>query len=340
VRRFCQGHRYHGAVLSSNPAGGGNFQFTYGYIEFRAILPAADRAWSSLWVNGQTWPDDGEIDVLESGLPSATAQKWHYHDSTVGVAGGRVEVPGASTDWHTYAADWEPGRVTWYYDGDLVTTIATGEIGVPHYLMMNVSDWKQSNPSGPATTRIDYVRVWQRYPDPVARDSASARVVDRTLVVAGGKGAADNLRISPASGSSLRVTDLPGRSYGGSKIEAGAGCTQTGRYAADCHGEIAQVRVLARDRADKVINSTGVGSTLLGGGAKDTLIGGSEEDVLIGGPGADAMEGRNGDDVLRARDMAPDRAIDCGAGTDRAALDKRTKDPGSAVKGCETKTRR
>ena len=68
--------------------------------------------------------------------------------------------------WHTYAADWEPGLVRWYYDGDLISTLATGAIGVPHYLVMMASDWEPSDPSGPATTRIDYVRVWQHDPVP------------------------------------------------------------------------------------------------------------------------------------------------------------------------------
>jgi beta-glucanase (GH16 family) len=162
-RRDCLGHAYAGGLISSNPTAGGGFEFTYGYIEFRAILPAENGIWSAFVINGQSWPADGEIDVLESGLPSASVQRWHYHDSAVGVAGGRVTVPGASTGWHTYAAAWGPGRVRWYFDGDLVATVDTGAIGVPHYVLMNASDWAASNPSGPATTRIDYVRAWQRY---------------------------------------------------------------------------------------------------------------------------------------------------------------------------------
>jgi beta-glucanase (GH16 family) len=160
VRRFCQGHRYHGAVLSSNPAGGGNFQFTYGYIEFRAKLPAEDGMWTALWTNGQNWPTDGEIDVMESGLPLASKQGWYHHGPN-GHTGGTVTIPGASTSFHTYAAYWEPGRLRWYFDGDRVG-ITTDDVGnVPHYIVLNVSNWKARNPVGPATTSVDYVRVWQ-----------------------------------------------------------------------------------------------------------------------------------------------------------------------------------
>jgi hypothetical protein len=339
--RSCAGHEYAGSLVSSNPAGGGHFQFTYGYIEFRAILPAADRAWSSLWVNGQTWPDDGEIDVLESGLPSASAQKWHYHDSTVGVAGGRVEVPGASTGWHTYAAAWEPGQVRWYYDGDLVATVATGPIGSPHYVVMNMADWgRSSKPTAPDVTRVDYVRIWKRAPDPVPARAASVRVSGKTLLVNAAPGAKDNLRVSRASGAKLRVTDHPGGSFTGSRVHAGAGCTQSGEYAANCGGRIARVRVVAGGRPDKVVNATGVRSTLLGGDANDTLIGGRSSDTLIGGPGADSTNGGKGRDVLRARDLISDRRIGCGTGRDKARLDRLPKDSKSVISGCERKKRR
>jgi beta-glucanase (GH16 family) len=338
--RSCAGHEYAGSLVSSNPVGGGHFQFTYGYIEFRAVLPAADRAWSSLWVNGQTWPDDGEIDVLESGLPSASAQKWHYHDSTVGVAGGRVEVPGASTGWHTYAASWEPGQVRWYYDGALVATVATGPIGSPHYVVMNTADWgRSSKPTAPDATRVDYVRVWKRAPDPVPAAAASASVSGTTLLVKATPGSKDNLRVSRASGAKLRVTNYPGGSHPGSRVHAGAGCTQSGERATTCGGEISRVRVTARGGADKVVNATGVRSSLLGGDANDTLIGGRGRDTLIGGPGADSTKGGKGKDVLWARDLVSDRGIGCGPGRDKANLDRLPKDSRSVISACERKRR-
>ncbi len=332
--RRCAGHEYAGALVSSNPVAGGDFQFTYGYVEFRAILPAENRDWSALWVNGQRWPNDGEIDVVESGLPSAEAQKWHYHDSTVGIAGGRVAIPSASTRWHTYAAAWEPGRVRWYYDGELISTVATGPIGSPHYVVMSTSDWRAENPAAPGTTRIDYVRVWKG-----DADTALVRVSGNTLLVTAGLGIKDNLRISRSSGSKLRVTDRPSGPYAGSRVDVGAGCTQSGHYMADCHGEIDRVRVIAGDRSDKVVNSTGVRSSLLGGAAKDTLIGGRGQDTLIGGPGRDLAKGRRGSDLLRARDLISDHGIGCGAGRDKARLDKLPKDAKSVVTGCERQTR-
>jgi hypothetical protein len=169
--------------------------------------------------------------------------------------------------------------------------------------------------------------------------TASVRVSGKTLLVSAPPDVKDNLRISRPSGSKLRVTDYPSGSYTGSRVDVGAGCTQSGHHTANCHGEIARVRVIARNRADKVVNSTGVRSSLLGGGAKDTLIGGRNKDTLIGGPGADVMKGRKGSDLVRARDGASDKRISCGVGTDKADLDLLPKDPNSMVSGCENKTR-
>jgi beta-glucanase (GH16 family) len=160
VRRECQGHRYHGAVISSNPAAGGRFQFTYGYIEFKAILPSEDGMWTALWTNGQSWPTDGEIDVMESGIPLASEQGWYYHGPG-GATGDRVAVPGASTGWHTYAAYWQPGQIRWYFDGDRVGITTEDVADVPQYIVLGLSDWKTRNPAGPARTSVDYVRVWQ-----------------------------------------------------------------------------------------------------------------------------------------------------------------------------------
>ena len=42
---------------------------------------------------------------------------------------------------------------------------------------------------------------------------------------------------------------------------------------------------------------------------------------------------------LLARNLTTDPLIDCGAGSDKADLDKLPKDPNSVISGCESKTR-
>ena len=84
---------------------------------------------------------------------------YHYHYSG-GGPGGDVNVPGATSGWHTYAADWEPGVITWYYDGQRVWQYTTGITSSPQYVILQLA--LSSNQSAvPAMMKVKYVRVWQ-----------------------------------------------------------------------------------------------------------------------------------------------------------------------------------
>ena len=176
--------------------------------------------------------------------------------------------------------------------------------------------------------------------------TAAVKVVRSTLTVVAAPGARDNLAITRPSRSTIRVTDLPRRWYPGSGIHTGAGCTRVGDHTANCPAAaISRVRVLSRDRGDRVVNSTRLESTLNGGAGQDLLVGGARSDTIVGGPQADIMRGMNGDDSLLARDLGSDRRINCDGGTvpggaDRAHLDLLPNDPAVSVLNCETTTRR
>jgi beta-glucanase (GH16 family) len=166
---MCGGtsHPYASGLITTHR----RFSFTYGLIQARIRLPAlggriAD--WPALWADGRDWPRDGEIDVLE-GLDGEACYHFHY-------AGGRSGgcVPGHwATGWHTYAADWEPGRITFLYDGRIVGVLRSHVTGRPMYLILDlgVSDTISPPPVAAAQLRVAYVRVWQR----AARNSAPRR---------------------------------------------------------------------------------------------------------------------------------------------------------------------
>ena len=40
---------------------------------------------------------------------------WHFHDPQGGPGGCSTAT--YTGGWHTFGADWEPGSVTYYYDG-------------------------------------------------------------------------------------------------------------------------------------------------------------------------------------------------------------------------------
>ena len=145
----------------------GKFSFTYGFIEARVWLPsvpgnpgeAAD--WPGVWLDGQNWPEDGEIDIAE-GLGGRVCAHFHGPADPQGIgAGNGTGCPGGTyTDgWHTFAANWEPGIITYYYDGVDIGSVTSGVTSAPMFVVL---DYAAGHPfQAPATMKIDYVRVWQ-----------------------------------------------------------------------------------------------------------------------------------------------------------------------------------
>ena len=137
-----------------------DFLFTFGRLEARIwVQPGsgAIRNWPAFWSNGTgTWPWTGELNVMEGLRGSAC---WHFH-SLSGGPGGCTALANPS-GWHTYAADWRPGSVTYFYDGVPVGRITTGITSAPMYLVLNLGiSWSASPPVAvPSEMLVDYVRV-------------------------------------------------------------------------------------------------------------------------------------------------------------------------------------
>lgn len=137
-----------------------DFLFTFGRLEARLwVQPGsgAMRNWPAFWSNGTgTWLWTGELNVME-GLHGSAC--WHFH-SLSGGPGGCTALANPS-GWHTYAADWRPGSVTYFYDGVPVGRITTGITSAPMYLVLNLGiSWSASPPvTLPSEMLVDYVRV-------------------------------------------------------------------------------------------------------------------------------------------------------------------------------------
>ena len=103
---------------------------TYGRIEAKMSLPAADGYWPAFWMLPTqdgidaygTWAASGELDIMEA--VGQTANKVngtiHYGGQWPNnvYSGGTYNFPEGSSiaEEHLYAVEWEPGEIRWYVD--------------------------------------------------------------------------------------------------------------------------------------------------------------------------------------------------------------------------------
>ena len=157
-----------GGLVSTNPADGepGHTGFQIAptptkpvFVEFKATLPATASGtvanWPALWLTGQVWPEDGEIDVMEGG-GGYTAFHIHYGSGSGTAQGGTANDLSGT---HTYGVLWTTTGVTFLYDGAVVGT-ATEAMTSPMFLVMENS-YSSADPTVfPSTLGVRYVRVW------------------------------------------------------------------------------------------------------------------------------------------------------------------------------------
>lgn len=159
--------------------------WTYGYFEARLRLPKGKGTWPAYWMmpkNFKTWPDDGEIDIMEevgyhpNYVSSSIHCKAYYHSIGTQKTKERY-LEGAESDFHIYALEWTADFIKTYVDGELLFSFENDKTGnkstwpfnTPFGLKLNLAwggDWGGAQgvdvSALPATYEIDYVRVFQK----------------------------------------------------------------------------------------------------------------------------------------------------------------------------------
>lgn len=166
--------------------------FKYGLFEARLKVPKGQGFLPAFWMMptsenlyGQ-WPRCGEIDIMEV-MGQATDTSYgtiHFGNPHSESQGTYVLEEGDFSDeYHIFSVEWEPGKMSWYVDGNLIHTendwysITEGQgeltypapFDQPFYIILNLAvggSWV-GNPDAStdienAEYRIDYVRAYQR----------------------------------------------------------------------------------------------------------------------------------------------------------------------------------
>jgi licheninase len=162
--------------------------WTYGRLEIRARVPIVRGAWPAGWLfpekqsyGDSFWPDNGEIDVLESvghipGVNVASAHSKAFNFKSAVMRNKSKEVSNLNTKFHTYAVEWLPTHMDFYVDDDRYFSVykeATDTwkqwpFDQDFHLKLNMAvggDWAGEagidDQAFPAKLEIDYVRVYR-----------------------------------------------------------------------------------------------------------------------------------------------------------------------------------
>jgi beta-glucanase (GH16 family) len=165
----------------------GHFDRAYGRFEARIKLPRGQGIWPAFWLLGDDigsagWPDCGEVDIMENRGQQPTVNRGSLHGP--GYSGGanhghEVDMGvDLSADFHTYAIEWDPGRIVFEIDDQAYFTATPADLpdgtdwvyDHPQFIILNVAVGGNfvGDPDGstqfPQTMLVDHVRVYERLP--------------------------------------------------------------------------------------------------------------------------------------------------------------------------------
>ena len=190
IRAKAEGYTDQGVTKNYTSARlNSKYAFTYGKVEIRAKLPTGVGTWPALWTLGQNidedgaywdnqgfdttpWPACGELDIMEhwGDNQDHISSAIHTPSSFGGTVNtGGQNIPGVSTEFHTYTRVWTEDFVRFSVDGDTHYTYnpavkddSTWPFDKPQYILFNVAILPIiPNSFIESSLEIDYIRVYQ-----------------------------------------------------------------------------------------------------------------------------------------------------------------------------------
>ncbi len=157
-----------------------SFSQTYGYFEMNAKLSNAAGVVNGFWLlpADGSWPPELDVAEVVGSNPKTLVETSH---SGGGTTPHWTDVPDTSQAFHTYAVDWEPDKLTWYFDGKQVAQQDTpADMNKPMYMLLTSvvgtsSTWSGApNPGETGQMQVDYVRAYSHNPNAAAAPAASS----------------------------------------------------------------------------------------------------------------------------------------------------------------------
>ena len=146
-----------------------SFTQTYGYFETRAKVSNAAGVVSAFWMlpADGSWPPELDVAEVVGGNPDTLVMTSH---SGGGTTPHWADVPDTSQDFHTYAVDWQPDKLTWYFDGKQVAQQNTpADMNKPMFMMLSAlvgtGDTGAPIPGQTGQMQVDYVRAYSNNPN-------------------------------------------------------------------------------------------------------------------------------------------------------------------------------
>ena len=178
-RQTLAGFNYTSSRLTTQ----NKFDFKYGRIDIRAVLPKGQGIWPAFWLLGKninqvSWPKCGEIDIMEmvggSGKDNTVHGTCHWDNagSYAQYGGSTTSASVLNSEYHLYSIVWNEKEIIWYLDNVKyhvidITPAGLDEFQKEFFLIFNCAvggNWPGS-PDGstvfPQHLVVDYIRVFQ-----------------------------------------------------------------------------------------------------------------------------------------------------------------------------------
>lgn len=151
----------------------GKFGQQFGRFEMKAKLPKTQGIWPAFWMlpTAGQWPPEIDIMELLGHQPTTVYATNHWGVFPSAYSYNTSPFPGSidySTNYNTFAVEWDQGRLDFYVNGAKRATHTGGVPAEPFYMVLNTAvggNWPgypDATTVFPQTFDVEYVRAYRR----------------------------------------------------------------------------------------------------------------------------------------------------------------------------------